>query len=267
MQLEAPSSLRMPSFLHGPIAAVQRKTRTEGRRCAEQYRRDGSFPAPRELLEVPPGEVVLTHELADVQRERSAWRLYLVASVMGALGDALNWEDTVRFRAAYEAFFRETAWGALYFAVSQTGTMSAQRVALRLHAVLRFWEALQSARYLFKKLEAVLTLEELMVASSDWAMEAWCPVGEGSVRQRLELAAERMAHATWEDCIEAIVRQMPRALEAARDLKHRDVLANPALLRQHLATLDPVSFERMSAACTSDLLEHLYEWDHQLGMH
>jgi hypothetical protein len=207
------------------------------------------------------------HEVADFQRERPVFRLYMVAGVMGALGDALNWQDTFPVRARYEASCLETAWGALYFAVAQPGALSAERVARRLQAVLRFWEPLQSARYLFKTLNTVLTLEELMVAACDWAMDAWSPASAASVRTRLEAAAERMARATREDCIEAILRQMPRAFVHARGLKHSDVLANPALLRQHLTTLDPASFARMSAACTSDLLEHLYDWDHQLGMH
>ena len=261
------SPFQMPSFLHGAFAAVQRQTRAEGQRCATHYRKDSSFPPPRELLAVPPGEVVLMHEVADFQRERPALRLYMVADVMGALGDALNWQDTFHVRAKYEASCLETAWGALYFAVAQPGALSAERVARRLNAALRFWEPLQSARYLFKTLNTVLTLEELMVAACDWAMDAWSPAGAASVRTRLEAAAERMARATREDSTEAIVRQMPRALVHARGLKHSDILTNPALLRQRLITLDPVSFERMSAACTSDLLEHLYDWDHQLGMH
>lgn len=265
METGQPSSLQMPSFLHGSFMTVDRNTRKEGGRCGEQYRKDSSFPAPRELLEVPPGEVVLLHEVADFQRERPAWRLYMVANVMGALGDALNWQDTVQVRATYEAFCRETAWGALYFAVSQTGAMSAERVAHRLRAVLRFWEPLQSARYLFKTLNAVLTLEELMLASCDWALEAWGPVGEAAVRARLEAATERMVRATKEDSIEAILREMPRALASARNLNHRDVLADPVFLRERLSTLAPSAFERVSGACTSDLLGQLYAWDRQLG--
>ncbi len=97
-------------------------------------------------------------------------------------------------------------------------------------------------------------------------MEAWCPEGESSVRARLERAAERMARATREDCLEAILRQMPRALAAERDLKHREVLADPSFQREHLATLDSRSFERVSGACTSDLLALLFEWDDELGL-
>jgi hypothetical protein len=266
MVSEQSSSLQLPSFLHGTYSSVHQKAKKEGLRCGEQYRKDGSFPAPRQMLEVSPGELVLTHGVADFQHERSVWRLYMVSEVMLALSEAPEWQDPFPVRDAYEAFFRETAWGALYFVTSQDAPRSAALSALRLQAVLRFWEPLQRARYLFKTLGAALTLEELMMASCDWSMDAWCPVGEASVRARLETAAERMARATREDSLEAILRQMPRALSYARGLKYRDVVADPSFQRERLVALDPLAFERVSGACTSDLLEKLYDWDHELGL-
>jgi hypothetical protein len=215
------------------------------------------------MLAVPPGEVVVTHEVADFHRERPAWRLYMISGVTSGLYEALEWQNTLQVRDSYEAFCRETAWGALYIAIAQYGPVSAERAALRLHAVLRFWEQLHSVRYIFKTLDVVLTLEELMMACSDWAIEAWCPVGIGSPQDRLAMAAERMAKATREDSMEAILRQMPQALNYARDLKHRDVLAQPALWRERLSSLDMKDFEYVSAACTSELLGLLYAWDRQ----
>ncbi|MFY0582146.1 hypothetical protein ACN28S_54760 [Cystobacter fuscus] len=183
---------------------------------------------------------------------------------MSGLSEALEGQNPFPARDAYEARFLETAWSALYFATSAMVPVSAERTALRLQAVLRFWESLQGARYLFKTLGAPLTLEELVGAACDWAMDAWCP-GEASVRDRLKSAAERMARATREDCIEAILRQMPHALTFARNLKHRDVVANPAFQRERLIALPPLAFERVSGACTSDLLALLYSWDRQPG--
>lgn len=256
----------MPSFLHGPLTAVEEKTRLEGRRCGDEYRKTGVFPAPLELQVLPPGEVVVTHEVVDFQHGRPAWRLHMVSSVMAGVYEALDYQNALQVRNAYELFCRETAWGALYFAIARIAPKSAHFTALRLQAVLHFWDALQSARYLFSSPSAPLTLDELMLTACDWAMEAWCPMGESTVRARLEVATERMSRATKEESIEAILRQMPRALPFARDLKHRSVLEDPAILRKHLTTLDPKSFERVSGACTSDLLEFLYDWDHELGM-
>ncbi len=203
------------------------------------------------------------HEVAAFQREQPAWRLYMVSSVIGALCEALDWQNSSQVGDAYEAFCRETPWGALYFAVAQGAPRSAARTALRLKAVLRFWDDLQSVRYLFKSPGAVLTLEELMSATCDWAMAAWVPDRATSIRERLEVATERMASATKDDCITASLREMPRALAQARALKHRHLLADPAFLQQRLAALDPESFERISGARTPDLLGQLYDWDHQ----
>ncbi|HEX8436342.1 hypothetical protein [Archangium sp.] len=267
MSSRKPPSLQLPSFLHGLYPTVQRKAREEGLRCGHQYREAGTFPAPQQLLEVQPGEVVVTQNVVDFQHERPSWRLYMVSDVMNGLWEALDWPNTYEVDERYEAFCRETAWGALYFAIAQGAPMSAERTAQRLQAVLRFWEPLQSVRYLFRTLEASLTLEELMEASCAWAMDAWCPEGEGSVLARLERAVERMARATREDSLEAIFREMPRALAYARDLKHRKVLADPTFQRERFATLDPRAFDRVSSACTSGLLEKLYDWDHELGKH
>lgn len=255
----------MPSFLHGTFMSVARKTRKEGRRCGEQYREDGRFPSPRELLVVPPGEVVIAHEVVDFLHDQPAWRLYMVSGLMRGVNEAMDFQDAFGVRDAFEAFCRETSWGALHYAIEPNGPVSAGRTALRLEAVLGFWEPLQSVRYIFKRINAVLTLEELMVASNDWAMDAWCPVGESAVRTRLQIAAERMGRATKDDSIEAILRQMPRALEFARNLKHREVVADPDFQRERLALLKPEAFEHVSGACTSDLLGQLYAWDRQLA--
>jgi hypothetical protein len=261
-----PASLQLPSLLHGTYSIVHQKTREEGQWCGEQYRKNGTFPTPREMLEVPLGEVVLTLGVADFQYERPSWRLYMVSNILEALWEALEDQNSIAVREAYEEFFRDTAWGALFFVIEQMGPVSAEHAASRLRAVLRFWEPLQSARYLFKNLGAAHTLEELMEATCGWAMDAWCPAGESSVRVRLETAAERMMRATREDCIEAILRQMPRALTSERGLKHRHVLADPTFQRERLASLDPLAFERVSGARTPDLIGLLHDWDHELGM-
>jgi hypothetical protein len=266
MMFEQSTSLRLPSFLHGTYRLVQQKTKREGLRCGARYLEDGSFAVPLRMEEVPSGELVMTHEVADFQREQSAWRLYMVSEVMSGLREALDWRNTLPMRDAYEAFFLDTAWGALYFSLAQMGPVSAERTARRLRAVLRFWQPLQSARYLFKSIGTPHRLDDLMVASCDWALDAWCPVGGASVPERLEMAAARMARATREDCIEAMLRELPRALEHAGKLKHRAVVADPVYQRERLATLDSRAFERVSGARTAELIAQLHDWDHELGV-
>jgi len=264
MDSNALPSLKLPSFLFGTYTAVRRKATREGHRCAEHYRMHGVVPAVQEVLGVTPGEVLVMAGAVDFQREHPAWRIYMFAEVMDRLCESLDWQNAFHISDVYEESCRETPWGALGLAVSHPAPMSAERVALRIKSVLRFWDSLQPMRYLFNSTDILLSLEELMVAACDWTMEAWCPEGGSSVRLRLEMAAERLKRATKEDSIEAILRQLPRTLPFARGLKHPDTLTNPALWRERLATLDAESFERVSAAQPANLLERMYLWDKQL---
>ena len=259
-----PITLRMPSFLFGPYATVEREALKEGRRCADEYQTKGLVTLPREMREVQPGEVVIARGVVDFQRERPAWRLYLLSSVIDGWCEAVGWRDAFQVSDRYEISCRETAWGALDYGISYHAPMSAERVALRLKAVLRAWDTLQVARYLFSSPGTALTLEELMMAACDWVLTAWCPGEGGPVRRRLEAATDRMARATKEDSIEAILRQLPPTLPFASSLKHRDVLGTPAFWRKRLATLAPDSFERLSAALPAHLLEQLTDWDQEL---
>jgi hypothetical protein len=262
------TTLQLPSFLHGSYSAIKRKAKAEGVRSAKQYQLNASYPHPRELRTVAPDEVVLTHEVVDFQEERPAWRLYAYWETLEGLSDTLG-KSYRHLNSSHEPFFRETAWGALFFAISGPAPDSTQRTAPRLNAVVRCWDSLQHGRYLHKKLNTFLTLEELMTAACGWAMDAWCPEGGGSVRSRLEVAADRMARATREDCVEAILRQLPHILPFAdeRKLNHPEVVTDLASWREHLATLDDSAFERISGVRPGWVLERLYLWDRQLDVH
>ena len=89
---------------------------------------------------------------------------------------------------------------------------------------------------------------------------------DGLPAGRLETAAQRMARATREECIEAILREMPRALAHAGKLTHRNVVADPDFQSERLSMLDPRSFDRVSGAYTGDLIGQLHDWDHELGL-
>ncbi|MFY0562908.1 hypothetical protein ACN28E_03605 [Archangium lansingense] len=267
MQSPQATPLQLPSFLYGPSITIKSKTRAEGRRCGKQYQLNGSLPQPRELRTVSPEEVVFTHGLVDFQNQHPAWRLYMVSDVMMSLYD-VDEKNHRHLSNLYEATFRETSWGALYFALSGMAPESAERIALRLQAVLRFWDALQHGRYLHQTLNTFMSLEELMTDACGWAMDAWCPEGGASIHSRFSVASERMARATREDCVEAILRQLPRIFSFAdrNKLNHPHEVMDATAWREHLATLDATEFERISAVRPGAVLQRLYIWDRQLDL-
>jgi len=74
------------------------------------------------------------------------------------------------------------------------------------------------------------------------------------VEQKVARRMRVLAEANWGH-IKAMFREMPWALSQASRLKHRQVLIDPSVQHECFATLDPRFFERVSAACTSDLTE------------
>src|SRR5690242_15987872 len=103
MPTSQPPLLRFPAFLHGTFSEIQRKARNEGRRCARQYKKDGTFPLPLPLREVQHGEVVLTHTLSDfLTKEQPAWRLHLFFDVLSGLGEDVEGQEWYRMDEAYE---------------------------------------------------------------------------------------------------------------------------------------------------------------------
>ncbi|ATB43352.1 hypothetical protein CYFUS_008832 [Cystobacter fuscus] len=260
------TALQLPAFLHGPITAIENAAKAEGRRCAKQYQVDGTFPAPMEMKAVAPNDLVFTHNVADIHDEHPAWRLYMASEVVMSLCDATS---DRHLGDIYEEAFRQTAWGALHFALSGNAPESAARTARRLQAVLGFWDSLQHGRYIHQRLNTFLTLEELLTSACGWATDAWCPEGASSTHSRIEVASERMARATKEDCVEAILRQLPHIFSFAdgRKLTHPEVVTNPTAWREHLIAMDDATFERLSGVRPAEVLRSLYQWDRQLGAH
>jgi hypothetical protein len=209
METAQPTTLHLPAFLHGTYRAIKAQTKAEGHRCARHHRLTGHLPPPRQMLPVAPGDVVFTHDSIAFQDAQPAWRLFMISEVAMSLCEA-DEKNHRLLDSLYEASLRETPWGALYFALSGKAPESAERTALRLEAVLRFWDSLQHGCYLHKQPGALMTLDQLMTTACGWVVDAWCPEGGEIIRSRLEVASKRMARATREDCIEAILRQLPQ---------------------------------------------------------
>jgi hypothetical protein len=261
------TTLQLPAFLHGAYLTIESATKGEGRRCGEQYQLRGSFPQPRELRTVAPGEVVFTHNVVDFQDELPAWRLYMLSEVIMSMCE-VDEKNHRHLSHLYETTFRETAWGALYFALSGHAPESAERMALRLQAVVRFWDSLHHGRYLHKKLHTFMSLEELMAEACGWVTDAWCPEGAASVRSHFAVASERMAHATREECVELILRQLPHIFRFAdrNQLNHPEVVMDSTAWREHLSTLDTAEFDRISGVRPGAVLGRLYAWDRELDI-
>ena len=258
--------LEFPAWLYGTTADIRRKARAEGRWWAREYLKTGAFPQPRQMRQVPPGEILVVRLGAEFDMGLTRWWMHIFVEVFMGLNEGVPKEERPRMRDAFESFCLNTPWGALDYTVSPSPPRSVERVANRLASVLRFWEVLQGPRYAFWPGRKD-TLEELLEDIYRKTLEAWCPGGPASVREHLALTVERMARATREDCLEAVLRVMPVVVEANTHLKHREVLSDPDFLRERLCVLPPEDFEDVSSADRYAVNGQLYAWDRELGRH
>jgi len=260
--------LEFPAMLHGPLGAIRREVSAKGQGWAREYLETGAFTQPRRMLQVPPGEPLVMHSAAEFEFiRRSSWRVHMLVSVFRSLNEGVPEAEYPRAREAFESFCLSTPWGALYHAVSPPPLRSAERMAKRLAALLRFWDVLQGPRYAYRVPDTHHTLDDLMDSIYGMTLGAWCPGGAASVREHLVLTVERMARATREDSLEAVLRVIPILVRANTDLKHREVLSDPGFLRERLAALPPEDFESFSSAYRYAVNGLLCAWDRELGRH
>jgi hypothetical protein len=266
MNTEQSSVLEFPAWLNGTIADIRREARAEGRWWAREYRKTGAFPQPRQMRQVPPGEVLVMQSGAEgFDWAHPRWRMHMFGAVSMDLNEGVSKEERQRMREAFESFCLSTPWGVLEYTVSPNPQRSAERTANRLASLLRFWDVLQGPRYAFWSFEQKYTLDELMEDLYGKTLEAWCPRGPASVREHLALTVERMARATREDCEEAVLRVMPVVVEMDADLKHREALSDPDFLRERLRALPPEKFEHVSSADRYAVSGQLWAWNRELA--
>jgi hypothetical protein len=266
MMTEHSPVLSFPAMLHGSCASIRRKVEAEGHWWAREYLKTGAFPQPRRMRQVLPGEVLVVRPGAEFDLNRSRWWLHLFIGVFTRLDECVQKQERQRMEEAFESFCLSTPWGALYHVVSPPPVRSAQRMANRLAAVLRFWEVLQGLRYAFW-FGKQYTLEELMEELYRDNLEAWCPGGPASVREHMTLTVERMSRATREDCLEAVLRMIPGLVKVDTDLKHREALSDPGFLRESLRALSLEDFEDFSSCYKYTVAVQLAAWDRELERH
>ncbi|OJH36559.1 hypothetical protein [Cystobacter ferrugineus] len=257
--------LEFPEMLHGLTGAILRKVSTKGKEWAREYLTTGVFTQPRRMRQVLPGEVLIVHSGGDSNLiPQPRWRVHLFSDVFMYLDEGVPEQEYGRARDAFESFCLSTPWGALFHAVSPYPLRSAQRMARRLAALLRFWDVLQVPRYAFW-FDREYTLDELVEDIYGMTLEAWCPGGAASVREHLALTVECMARASRADCMEAVLRVIPVLVRANADLQHREMLNDPDFLRERLDALRPDDFEDISSAYRFTVNGALYAWDRALG--
>ncbi|MBM7119422.1 hypothetical protein [Archangium primigenium] len=266
--MPAPSALvlEFPAMLHGHLGAIRRDVRAQGKAWAREYLKTGGFTQPKRMIQVPPGGLLLMHSGAEFDiNPHERWRPHLLHGVFPSMNDGVPDEASSLMEEAFETFCLSTPWGALDHAVAPLPLRSAHRMARRLAALLRFWDVLRLPRYAYRVADTHHTLDELIAYLYRETMDAWCPGGPASVREHLTLMVERMARATREDCLEALLRLIPILVKMDTGLRHREQLSDPRVLRERLLALPTADFDDVSSGNKYTVATQLSAWDRALA--
>lgn len=265
MTVSQAPELELPAMFHGLTGAILRAVRAKGRAWGREYFETGVFTPTRRMLRVPLGESLFVDSGADSNLVPvPRWRIHLFSDVFTGLSASVPKDKHPALEEAFESFCLGTPWGALYYVVSPPPPWSAERSARRFAALLRFWHVLQGPRYALW-FERQSTLDELVRDLHGVTLDAWVPERTASGREHLALAVERMARATREECLEAVLRVMPVLIQTDKGFKHREALLEPGFLREHLVALSPENFAKLSGANRHTVTMQLADWDRALG--
>ena len=96
MNTEHSPVLEFPAMLYGTKATTRRKVSAEGHWWAREYLKTGAFPQPRQMRQVPPGEVLVMHSGADFDTGDPRWRMHVFVDVFMGLDEGVPKEERPR---------------------------------------------------------------------------------------------------------------------------------------------------------------------------
>jgi hypothetical protein len=231
--------------------------KAEALKWAKAFRAGREFPVPK-LVPIAPGTVVFTDrnsadlvrlgytfipntnrvlidgETAKTQELHLQWRVYLVNDMryerkMADLSDEKQWA----FERAFNAFVCKYPWGAISMAASPSFFSDIAIVVPRIEGVLRFWEALDTLRYLGLHNHAIcLTEHVLFYFNGEIAM--WVDRPTGDVRTDLQKAMEQMRQASADEIYTRLVNRLRQCADTENSVKHRDWLKSPGVIEMGL---------------------------------
>lgn len=231
--------------------------KAEALKWAKAFRAGREFPVPK-LAPIAPGTVVFTDEgradlvrfgytfvpntnrviidsqAAQVQALHLQWRVYLVNDMryerkMADLSDEKQWA----FERAFNAFVCKYPWGAISMVASPSFFGDIAITWPRIEGVLRYWEALDTLKYLGLHNHAIsLTEHVLFYFNGEIAM--WVDRPTGDVRRDLQKAMEQMRQAAADEIYTRLLRRLRELADSDRDLTHRDWLKSPGVIKMGL---------------------------------
>jgi hypothetical protein len=194
------------------------------------------------------------------------WRLYFVRRLRSAITDRLPEDaDWGEVTAAFDMFTLRFPWGALDAAIGQVVPNTLESTAVRINAVLSFWNKLDTLRYIDRRRQ-VIGLTELVAQASAGLRDLWLDARGTDLKSDLVAALERAATAQPELACERLARHMAMIARTNENVIHKDILTNEMWLRNRLAALTPERLSTLRTGNESAVRRELYKLDAEYSL-
>jgi hypothetical protein len=145
----------------------------------------------------------------------------------------LDRPECFRFRSAFVPFVCRTAWGAVSAAAIDLLLNSIEFTVPRIEGVLRFWEALDTLKYIDFH-ERPISLVELMVFHFHGHVAMWVDHPTGNIRTDLQTAIDQMRQASADEIHVRLIKRLREYVDIDKDLKNREWLKSPGVIEAGL---------------------------------
>ncbi|MBK9266639.1 MAG: hypothetical protein IPM54_43490 [Polyangiaceae bacterium] len=239
--------------MYGDRTTCRRKLKAEAKKWAKCYLEGRDFPEPK-LIAIAPGSVVFTDEntanwvgggysmnaganivtiSANPKQQglHIQWRAYLLETLQFETNWAakLSREESFPFRRAFVPHVCRYPWGAISAAIITCLLNSIELTVPRIEGVLRFWEALDTLKYITFE-ERPIALAELMAYYFQGHIAMWVDEPTGNVRTDLQTAIDQMRRASEDEIHMRLLARLREYADTRKGLQHRAWLKSPGLI-------------------------------------
>jgi hypothetical protein len=145
----------------------------------------------------------------------------------------LNRAECFPFRSVFIPFVCRTGWGAISAAALGCLHNSIELTVPRIEGVLRFWEALDTLKYIVLH-QRPISLAEMMVYYFEGHVAMWVDQPTGNMRTDLQTAIEQMRHASAEEIHRRLVKRLREMVDTEKRLEHQEWLKSPGVIEAAL---------------------------------
>lgn len=250
--------IEFPTFLYGSFLSLHRRILNESKKWVSSYEKTKTFPEIQTQI-IQSDSVIYTCDKTDLYKNEKQWRLYFIDRLCDLILEKLNWKDFQEVACDFEDYMLGNAWGALAFSISGIPPNSIKRVTLRIEALTRFWEILESLNYVGPQSILTLPMSDLMSTCYSGFLKMWLDEPTDDILTNLHKAIYAINNANENEQHNRLVNILCNLALEEESLREDLRLSDPSWISSKINQIPSEALENIMTGNESHLLGVLYD--------